>query len=160
MKRISRLAAVAVMTGAATVAIGALPASAELQGRCDPPEGEPAAVRTCINAEYSNYQIRPRGSIFDVAGGTNFDVDIDAVRLERKTSTGWAVIPDSTKWEIGYHLESDGLIGDYYSCTADPGPGDTQTIRAAAHYKWRNPSNATFGEWMHTAGVVIGCTRP
>lgn len=159
MKRIPRLAAVAGLVGAATVAVGAQPASAELQGRCDPPEGEPAAVRTCINAEYSNYLIRPRGSIFDVAGGTNFKVDIDAVRLERKTSTGWAVIDDTTRWEIGYHDDSDGLIGDYYGCTADPGRDDKRTIRAAAHYRWQNPSGDPFGEWMHTAGVVISCTR-
>lgn len=160
MKRISRLAALAVLTAAGTVAIGAQPASAELQGRCDPPEGEPAAVRTCINAEYSNHLIRPRGSIFDVAGGTNFDVDIDAVRLERKIGTEWVVVPNSTRWEIGYHDQSDGLVGWYYGCKADPGPGATQTIRAAAHYKWRNPAGDPFGEWMHTAGVVIGCTAP
>lgn len=156
MARIARLATVALMTGASIFALGAQPASADTAiGRCDPPIGQDAAVRTCVYMDFDNNHARSRAGIYDVDGGTNFDVDVTIVKIEVNINGTWVNADSGTRVEVGYQDATDTLVGSSETCT---GVGRTEKLRAAARFRWRNPAGTEVYQWMHTDARTIGCT--
>ncbi|WP_328993674.1 hypothetical protein OG394_04920 [Kribbella sp. NBC_01245] len=151
MSRISRLATIALLTGATALTAGAQPASAATTdaGWC---HGE--AVSTCIKLEVDGGNVRALATIRDVAGGTDFGVDVRWVKLQmyNRAVGRWVDVAVTTeeKFEYTYDVAATG----WRTCA---GQGGVAQFRAAGWYKWRNPSGAVFFDEMTTAAHGVPC---
>ncbi|GAB3953348.1 hypothetical protein GCM10029976_093350 [Kribbella albertanoniae] len=149
MKRITRLATVALLTGAAAVTAGTQTAAAD-PGWCHGSE-----VTTCIKLEVEGNRARAVATARDVDGGTDFGVDVRWVELQvfNRTLNKWQKLAGT--YEEGYETHFDVAASGWDDCA---GHGGIMQFRAAGWYKWRvAPDGSPSYDEMTTKPFGISC---
>lgn len=111
-----------------------------------------SAVRRCVwlNVDFTNNRFRGYSRITDAAGGRNYSVATNYVRLQFWNGSRWVNLGLGNDND-GWHATSDTAAGGLVGCRN----GGTYLVRSVAHFQWRGtPSGSS---WVYGKQVGVRC---
>lgn len=150
MNNFARLRTAALVAAGSLALIGGSAPTASASDVC-----EGSQVRRCIKVywdrTYNTHQAR--ASITDVAGGDNYTVAVNQLKLQRwdSANTRWVTIP------AGSLTDYDGWFGTSdYATARRVSPCQYRSYRAIAYFQWKGPSPGA--RWISTGSYGHTCS--
>jgi len=99
--------------------------------------------------------VAAHAAITDAGGGRNFDVAVNNIRLEIRTSSGaWATLPGSAVGDYdGWHSTYD--TGSSHTINCQSG---SATLRGAAYMQYTGAASGAYT--IYTLPVSVSCSNP
>lgn len=146
----ARLRTAAVVAAGSLVLVGGSAPAARASDVC-----EGSQVVRCISVYWDRTSdtYQARASIKDAAGGDNYTVAVNQLRLQRWDSANarWVTIPAGSLSDYdGWFGTSDYATGNRVS------PCQYRSYRAVAYFQWDGPSPGS--RWISTGGYGHNCS--
>lgn len=128
------------------------PASAEVVTIRETCVGAQVIRCAWLNFDTVNQRVRGHVRITDTAGGGNYDVDVNEIRMQRQSGSAWETLSPVVP-HYGFKDTTDTGATALYRCNPN---GIPNVYRVRARFVWHvAPESPSEWQWLHTS--AFGC---